>query len=131
MNGMCRTLPILRASRCRAVGSCMNSSNVSATAGEREENASQALGEGGEGPGPSQNSPFQQGTYSRVQGLSSGMLRDPLQCWEREWLHGGGQRGCGRWQWGPVWLGGAWVWQWGPFCRRAAPEGSEHGTLRL
>lgn len=35
----------------------MNSSNVSAAAGEREENASQALGGGGgAGPGPSQSS---------------------------------------------------------------------------
>lgn len=45
------------------VGSCMNSSNVSA--GRK---TLRRLWGRGEGPGPSQNSPFQQGSHSRVRG---------------------------------------------------------------
>lgn len=59
------------------------------------------------------------------------MLRDPLRWWERERLHGGGPRGCGRWQWGPGWLGGPGCGTGDPFVAgrlRRAPR-MEHCSV--
>lgn len=106
MNGMCRTLPILGASPGRAVGSCMNSSNVSATAGERQENASQALGEGGKVPDPPEIALSNKGL---IQGCGA-----ELGCSQTRYGGGSGSGctegahgGCGRWQRGPGWPGGS------------------------
>lgn len=121
MNGTCWTLPILRPGRHRAVGSWMNSSNVSATAGERKGNASQALGEGGRFSDPPEIA-FPTRGLLRGAGLS----RDA----QRVVAAGGagapsqrGQGGCGGQRWGPAWRGwGAGCGSGDPFVRRAAPR---------
>lgn len=129
MNGTCRTLPILRPSCRRDVGSWMNSSNVSATACEREENASQALGEGA-GPGPSQNSLSNKGL---IQGRGA-----ELGSSETSYGSGNGSA-CPE---GPTGLqettaeallaaGGARVWRWGPFSAQGGSEDLACSALRL
>lgn len=118
MNGTCRMLPILRPCCRRDVGSRMNSSNVSAAASKQEENALQALGEGGS----SQTltiEPFQQETHSRAWGRV-GTFRDPSRPWEHKCLGGGGPRGCGWWWWG-LSVGGARCSIAGLFVCWAAP----------
>lgn len=72
-----------------------------------EEKASQALGEeGGKVPDPPKNSPFPTRDSFKGAGLSWDAQRPVTVVGEGEACTEGAQRGCGRWQWGPGWLGG-------------------------
>lgn len=107
----------------------MNSSNVSATASEQEENALQALGEGGQALDPPKIAFPTRGLFRAV-GLSWDAQRPVTVVGEGTPAQEGLM---GLWEVvaGTPWQGGTRCSDGDPFVRRAAPGGPACGTLRL